>query len=138
MDPRPLVTEQVEAGAEFVRRFSRFAPIQAAFWLNPSEGGRWRLYLVSDQATAENIRTGYLAVFRLLDEMNTLYPEWNQVRLLRTDEPLARAVLDLYRRYPTLPWPHRYRGPGLGDIGVEEAYIYPPGAPVDPAAPSVA
>jgi hypothetical protein len=131
MDPRPLVTEQVEAGAEFARRFSRFAPVQAAFWLNPSEEGRWRLYLVSDQLTAENVTAGYLEVFRLLDGMKTLYPERNQVRLLRTDEPLGRAVLDFYRRYPTLPWPYRYRGPVLGDIGVEEALIYPPGVPAD-------
>ena len=36
MDTNPLVTEEIDAGAELIRRFQEYMPVETAFWLNPS------------------------------------------------------------------------------------------------------
>jgi hypothetical protein len=43
VDKNALVIEEIDAGAELIRRFQEFMPVEAAFWLNPSEEGGWAL-----------------------------------------------------------------------------------------------
>jgi hypothetical protein len=43
MDQRPLVIDQVDAGARFLGEFQKYAPVQTAFWLKDSDYGNWSL-----------------------------------------------------------------------------------------------
>ena len=46
------------------------------------------------------------------------------VKLIGSDEPMARAVIDLHMLYPGQE-PVRLRGKMLGGVSTEEIYVYP-------------
>jgi len=118
------VIEETEAGAELIRRFQEYMPVDAAFWLNPSEEGGWALYIASPQMDVANFDLGFAEILRLVHEMQTPYIDPFQVRLIGSDDPLAKAAIESNRKYPG-PMPTRFRGKSFGAVPVEEVYIYP-------------
>jgi hypothetical protein len=69
MDQNTLVSEQIEAGAEFLGEFCKCLPVQAAFWFKDSEEGGWYLYVASEQITDENFDQPYGKVGRIVRQM---------------------------------------------------------------------
>jgi hypothetical protein len=124
MDTNPLVIEEIDAGAELIRRFQEFMPVDAAFWLNPSEDGGWALYIASPQMDVAKYDIGFAEILRIVREMHTQYIDPFQVRLIGNDDPLAKAAVDANRKFPG-PIPTRFRGRNFGGMPVEEVYIYP-------------
>ena len=124
MDQDVLVRDEIEAGAELVRRFNERTPLSAAFWAKASDEGTWFLFLASDQFEASVRGEAYGEVTRLAREMN--HPSFDpfHIKLIGTSNPLAKATLDIYRRYasilPTRLGPHY-----LGNEMMEGVYIYP-------------
>jgi hypothetical protein len=123
MDTNPLVTEEVDSGAELVGRFRQSVAVEAAFWINPSDDGRWALYIASPKFNNANYDPGYREILRLVQDMRTPYIDPFQVRLIGTDDPLAKAADEVIRRFPG-PVPTRFRGKNFGGIPVEEVYLY--------------
>jgi hypothetical protein len=124
MDTNPLVTEEADAGADLIQRFHNYMPVEAAFWLNPSEDGKWALYIASPAIDDGKYDPGFREVLRLVREMRTSYIDPFQVRLIGSDDPLAKAAIEMNQRFPG-PIPTRLRGKSFGGIPVEEVYIYP-------------
>jgi len=124
MDTNPLVTEEIDAAAELIRRFHEYMPVEVAFWINPADEGRWALYIASDKIDDSSLRLGYGEVLRLVLEMRTPHLNPFQIRPVGVKDPLAQAALKVNRRYPG-PTPNRVRGSAARSIGVEEMYIYP-------------
>jgi hypothetical protein len=124
MDPGPLVTESIEAGARFLDEFRKYVPIQAAFWLKESDEGRWNLFVASDQINGRNFDLAYAEVGRIAEQLNDPAFDMFRVRLIRTHRPLVKAVLDLIRRHGGKR-PIRLYGTILGGRSVEELYVYP-------------
>jgi hypothetical protein len=124
MDPNPLVTEEIEAGAELIQRFRDDIPVEAAFWLNPAEEGRWTLYIVTPKIDVASYDLGFAKILRLVREMQTPHIDPFRVGLIGSDDPLARAAIEANRKYPG-PMPTRFRGKDFGGVPVEEVYIYP-------------
>src|SRR5262245_36303970 len=124
MDTNPLVTEEIEAGVELIQRFQDSMPVEAAFWLNPAEEGRWALYIVLPKIDVADYDRGFAEILRLVREMQTPYIDPFQVRLIGSDDPLAKAAIEVNRKYPG-PMPTRFRGKDFGGVPVEEVYIYP-------------
>ena len=60
--------------------------------------------------------------FRTVDDPNL---DVFQVKLISTNDPFARAALDLYERSKARV-PIHIRGRSFGGMGVEGAYVYPP------------
>jgi hypothetical protein len=119
-----LVKEQIDAGARFLREFDKYAPVRVAFWLRKSDRRFGHLYVVSDQITAENFDFAYGEVVRLTGQMPDPYFDLFRVKVLGTDDPLAKAALDARHRYPgTVPihWRDLY----FGGVSADELYIYP-------------
>jgi hypothetical protein len=129
MDQVPLVTEQIDAGARFLGEFQKFVPIQSAFWLKNSEEGAWWLYVASDQITDDNFDVAYGEVVRIAGAIQDPNFDLFQVKLIGADDPLAKAVADIRRRYPGRA-PIRLHGKTLGGITADEVYIYPAPIPV--------
>lgn len=125
MDQGPLVIEATDAGAELVRRLNKFATVEAAFWAKASEESRWYLYIASDQLNDANMDVAYGEVLRLAEEMANPHFDPFHVNLITTSDPLARAALDLLRRYPGL-MPARLGATNFGGLSVEDVYLYPP------------
>ena len=108
MDTKSLVTEEIDAGAELIQRFRDDMPVEAAFWLNPAEEGRWALYIVLPKLDVADFSRGFAEILRLVREMQTPYIDPFQVRLIASDDPLAKAAIEANRRYPG-PMPTRFR-----------------------------
>lgn len=124
MDQGPLVIEQTEAGLRFLRAFHQVFPVQVAFWLKEKDESSWHLYVASDQITDENFDDGYEEVLRLAEEFQDPWFDPFQVKVIGTDDPLAKAALDFCQRYP-LTRVTRYPGDTFGGLGVDGVFLYP-------------
>ncbi len=122
MDQGPLVTEEIEAGADLVRRFDAYKPIKVAFWLKVAEDASRYLYLASDDIGSEDIRTDYGEVSRLAGEMRNPYLDPFRVKLIGGKTPLAKAIADLFQ-HGVARTMHRDRI--FGDTYACEVYLYP-------------
>jgi hypothetical protein len=124
MDQGTLVIEETDAGAEIVRRFNSYMPVEAAFWIKSVDDGRWTLYIASNKIDEKTFDLGYGEVLRLAQEMKNPYIDPFKVQLVPADDPLAQAALDIHRRYPGNR-ATRFGGKAFGGMPVEGAYIYP-------------
>lgn len=116
--------EQIEATGRFLSQLNQSIPIDAAFWVKSDPESRWRLYVASDKIDDSNFDQGYEVVGRVAEELAD--PNFNvfQVHLVGKDDPLARDVCELLRRYHG-KGPIHYRDYLVGGAGVDELYVYP-------------
>lgn len=121
MDPDLLVMEQIEVGAEFLRRLEKNVHVGAAFWLKASVDERWYLYVASPEITRPDIRTGYGALLQAAGSMPAPRIDPFRVKFVTMDDPLIRAALNVQQLY-LAGW---YRGGQFGGVSVEAAYFYP-------------
>ncbi len=125
MDQGPLVTEQIDAGARFVREFAKYTPVQTAFWLKSTDDNQWFLYVAGDQIGDLGVRSAYEEVIRIAAKMPDSWLDPFQIKVMGTNKPVPKAVLQIQKQYPG-SLPTRYHGPPLGGLSIEEVYIYPP------------
>lgn len=124
MDQGPLVTEQIDAGAELAHDFNaKYKPLQAVFWIKESEEKQWNLFLASDQIDDSNFERAYGEVHELLRGKSHVWLDPFQVKVAGINHPIVKSVLDILQRYPA-QLPTRLRGRMLGGQFVEDAYIY--------------
>ena len=128
MDKGPLVAEEIEAGARFLREFSQYLPVQAAFWLRANDELVRFLYVASDQITDENFDAAYREAGRIERQLQD--PWWDPMRLklIGAADPLAKATLDLQRRYPGRA-PLRLCDESFGGVIADDLYLYPTSSP---------
>jgi hypothetical protein len=124
MDQEPLVIEKIEAGWKFIEKFDKYVPVHAAFWLKVNEDSGWYLHIVSDQITDENFDVAYGEVARVAKTIDDPNFDLFQVKLIGTDNPFARAALDLYKQSKARV-PTHIRGRSFGGMSVEGVYVYP-------------
>lgn len=129
MDQGPLLIDQIDAGARLLGEFQKYMPVQAAFWLKESDEGEWSLYVESDRITADNFDVACGEVVRIAGVLRDPFFDPFQVKLIGTDDPLAKGAWDIQRRYPGRV-ATRFHGKVFGDLPVEEVYIYPSPIPV--------
>lgn len=118
-----LVTE-LEIGERFVREFAQCKPVHAAFWLRESDGDRYYLYIAADDIGGAGY-DGYREVVRLAPQFKSPFFDMFRIRLIRPDDPLARAVIELQEQFPD-PMLSRLGPYMLGGQFVEDGYLYPP------------
>jgi hypothetical protein len=127
------VIEEIDAGAELIRRLDRSFPVQAAFWVKESEEGPWYLYVASDQIRDNTIDAAYGEVLRLAWEMGNPFLDPFRVKLIATSDPLAQSTLEIHRQFPRSRMATRLGGTSFGGMGVDGVYLYP--APLTTTAP---
>jgi hypothetical protein len=125
MDQGPLVIEQIDAGMGFINRLHEHVPVRAAFWMKATEDGRWYLYVASDKINEHTKQSVYPVVSRVVRDLGNPNLDQFRVRLLGSDDPLARAAIDFQHRFVGRV-PTRVRGREFGGFNVVEVYIYPP------------
>jgi hypothetical protein len=128
MDTYALVEEMIEEGRRFVAqlRLKRF-DTTAAFWVKTSDEGRWFLYVASKAFDERGPAAAYRDAYSILREMQPSWLSMSEIKLVGADNPIARDVVALRDRH-TGRIPARYRGPTVGNLTIEEAYIYPSGS----------
>jgi len=125
MDTSPLVIDEINAGAEFLKQLNDYQPVTAACWLRESEDEERYLFAALDGLTPETSQTAYGEVSRITGEMRDNYLDPFRVKLIGQDHPVAKAVGEIYRRYPG-PIPTRLNGRVFAGSSFEEIYVYPP------------
>jgi hypothetical protein len=125
MDQEPLVIEQIDAGRRFLDEFEKSYPVRSAFWVKASEDSDWYLHIASDRINDHNFDVAYGEVLRLAGDLQDPNFDPFRVKLIRGDDPLARAASEIYRRHPAKV-PTWSNGKNIGGMSVERVYIYPP------------
>ncbi len=128
MDQEPLVREQIDAARKFLDELEKQLPIQAAFWLKADEESRWYLYIATDRVRNGSTAPTYDLVGEVSDTIDDPNFDQFRVKLIGIKDPLTRAALEMYRRYPTRIPIFRWAEP-FGKTQVQGLYLYPPPVP---------
>ncbi len=134
MDQSPLVTEQIDAGQELIRKFNDYKPVNSAFWLREGDAGEWYLYIISSEIDDSNFHLAYGELTKLTRRPPDPWLDPFQVKVAGIDNKFAVAVNEIQSKYVTL-LPTRIRNRMLGGIYIEEAYIYSPLASIPTPTP---
>ncbi|MGC8643718.1 MAG: hypothetical protein ACP5XB_27985 [Isosphaeraceae bacterium] len=131
MDTNTLVEERerqerIDDGKTFIDRLvQNKIPVAAACWVKPVDEDRWTLCIATplvDEQGATLRANG--EVLRVLRNVSPTWITTSDVKLVGVEDQITKDLLDIRRRHTgrTLRW---YRGPRIGNIAVEDAYIYP-------------
>jgi hypothetical protein len=135
MDQAALVTEQIEAGRDLLRRLAaKHLAVSAAWWAKTSEDGKWKLYLSLPVSQQTGLSTSYQVVNQAVREMGESGELVRKpVTIVRSEELMAQAAVSLSAK--TEPdRPLTYSGPYLGNVLVDSSVIYPPFAQINASA----
>lgn len=129
MGQRPLVELQIQDGQRLIDRIAAEGiAVTAAAWVWESESGQWFLYLATPLVGADGAtRSAYRRVNELMRELQKegFAVDPFEVKMIGPDDPVAKALVAARDHYPAKV-PMWFRGSRLGELAVEEAYIYPP------------
>jgi len=126
MDQTPLVIDEIEAGKVLINRLNDRFSVNAACWLRDDEGGGLYLYIAIDGLTVPKTDLVYDEVIRIANEVKDHYIDSSSVKIIDPTDTIAKAVMEIYQRFPGRKPPTRSNGYGFGVNGVAELYIYPP------------
>jgi hypothetical protein len=136
-----LVDMQLKEGQRLIDRLARDGvPVTAAAWVKESESGDWYLYLVTPLVHEGG---GKKAAYHLVNEVIRRMQEEGfgmdpfAKKVIGPHDRVAEDLVANRRGHPGGP-PTPFRGSRLGELAIEEAYIYPrPATPGPPADTSV-
>lgn len=124
-----LVEIEISEGQRFINRLAQAGiTITAAAWVKESESGDWYLYLATPLVSeGGGKRSAYRAINDVMREMLREGFEMDPYakKVVSLHDPIARDMIANRGNRPGGP-PKLFRGSQLGNLAVEEAYIYPP------------
>jgi len=125
MDTESLLENQIDAGQKLLELLPQSGiAVAAAFWLTASVDCRWRFFLVSPVVDVEGLIKAYRRLHLLTQQMaGALFIDPLGIKLIGLDDPIAKDVLAIWG--PRVS-PVRWSGRSLGNVIIEDAYLYPP------------
>lgn len=125
MDTNVLVTNRIEDGRKLLSQLARDGfDVKVAFWAKSKENGLWILYVGSPSILPESIGQAYQTLYGSLRKIPEISVSISEIKLIRHDDPAAKAAMAIRDRSPGRI-PTQYVGESLGNLLIEEAYIYP-------------
>ena len=125
MDTITLVDELIDDGRKLIDRLiQENIPVIMACWVKPVEDDRWSLYIATPLLDEKGAARAYREVYRVLRSLGNLWVTDSDIKLVGQDDPITRDVIDIKKRF-SVNLPTRSRRPQLGNVAVEETYIYP-------------
>lgn len=122
MDTATLVIEQKEDGKQLVDHLRQNGfDVPVAFWVLATGEERWFLYIASPVVEMDGQAAAYRKVYSELSSSQVQWIARSDIRLIGSQSPLALDAIEYQRS--TLAT--NYGGRMLGNMIVEEAYIYP-------------
>jgi hypothetical protein len=123
-----LVEMQIKEGQRLIDRLAHEGvAVTAAAWVKESESGDWYLYLATPLVSeGGGKRPAYHRINAVIREMQ--YEGFGmdpfEKKVIGPHDPIAKAIIaNRVGRLGGPPTP--FRGSRLGNLAVEEAYIYP-------------
>lgn len=90
-----------------------------------AEEGERYLYVAIDGLNESDVDDAYVEVLRITQEMKDQYIDPFRVKVVSTNDPVAKAIMDIYRRFLGRI-PYSFHGPVLGGVAVADVvYVYP-------------
>lgn len=125
MDFLPLVREEIDAGAELIKRLGADqTPVRVAFWLKPTDEPRWYLYLAADWVPHRSSTAGYKVVQKIVRAMDNEYLDLFKTKVISMNDPLTIAAQQFHQDYPSKS-PSWYGNSEFGSELVDKVYLYP-------------
>jgi len=126
MDTELLVDDRGYDGTRLLDQLGRDGfDVTVGFWAKTSEEGSWFLYIGSNLIIkGKAIGPAYGTLYLSLSKIPVQNLSLSEIQLIPADDPIAVAAREVRDRYPSLT-PVKYRGERLGNLAIEEAYIYP-------------
>ena len=125
MDQNSLVENQIDDGAKIIEKLRQSGfDIVAAWWMKASEEGQWFLYIASKEVAQKGIKAAYRSIHTVMGGLGQLWVDRFEVKLVGPENPITKDVLDILARYPGR-LPTRYGGKKLGNVSIDDSYIYP-------------
>jgi hypothetical protein len=124
VDTITLVEELIDDGKKFIDRLVQHKiSVVAACWVKPVDEDRWTLCIATPLVDEQGALRAYGEVYRVLRNVSPTFITDSDVKLVGVEEQITKDLLDIRRRCSERAL-KRYRGPSIGNISVEEAYIY--------------
>ncbi|HTU91901.1 MAG TPA: hypothetical protein VMF69_17600 [Gemmataceae bacterium] len=125
MDQATLVEEQIDDAQKFINLLLEEGfDVTAAAWVKPTARDEWRLYIVSKVVEEESLAAAYRALHPALQRLGMPWLLLESIKLIGVSNPIALDILDIQRRFAARI-PTRSRTPRLGEMAVDETYVYP-------------
>jgi hypothetical protein len=125
VDYELLVDDQVDEGKSLITGLVDDGfDVSVAFWVKTSEEGFWFLYIGSTSMRTMSLADAYRAVYGVIRRIPSTRLSLSNVKLVDPDNPIAKSAREIRDRYPAR-LPSRYHGRRLGNMTIEEAYLYP-------------
>jgi hypothetical protein len=123
-----LVDRQIREGRRLAQALrAKGFDVQSAAWIKSVESQEWRLHISSTSIS----QMGYREAYRLVDEtLNELKPrqlDLFDIRLMEVSNAVAKSVA-AWQATSNASDDTVYSGYELGDLPIEEAFIYAPAA----------
>ena len=125
MDTELLVENRIVDGQKLVRELVRSGfDVTVAFWVLPSESETWFLYIGSKSVSPDKPGGAYGVLYACLSRVPEASMGLSEIHVVPVSDPIARAAIAVRDRNGKRN-PARYDGKRLGDLDIEEAWIYP-------------
>jgi hypothetical protein len=122
MDTATLVDERIDEGERFLDEHRKTGfDVAVAFWALTSEEGLWFLYIASPVVDTAGLAEAYRRVYTEFSRSQARWINRSDIKLIGSKSPIARDAI----AYQSSSLPTRYGGRKLGNLIIEEAYIYP-------------
>jgi len=125
MDTIALVEFQIDAGQRLIVQLIRDGfRVEAALWVKTAEEGIWFLYIASPIVEETGLPAAYRVLQSSLQRLQGIPLSLSDIKLVGRDNPITRDVQAILARFHGAI-ATRLSGKQLGDVSVEEAYLYP-------------
>jgi hypothetical protein len=144
MDKDTVVSQLTDDGKRLMDALAKEGfDVQVALWAEPTDEGKWFLYLASQMVDDKGPAAAYRLVHGVLRKMSNVLIDPFEIRVVGLKDSLTEAVLaEIKPKVPNSPYAVRnpplyqgmtyFKGITLGGVSMDEAYIYPlplPGTP---------
>jgi hypothetical protein len=135
VDQELLVDDRIDDGEKLLTHLVRSGfDVTVAFWVLTSEGNSWSLYIGSNAVVPGRVGDAYRMLYTCLTKIPDASVSFSEVKLVDLSNPIAKDALAerdrQLARMHRARLPVRYYGKRLGNLAIEEAYIYPPTGPM--------
>jgi hypothetical protein len=126
MDQAPLVDKKIDDGRRLIDALRESGlDLRLAFWLYTEDFADWRLLIGTPQAADQGPISVYKKIQPILKNLNPAAAiRLDEITVVGPSDPIYREFDAFLSRYPTR-LSTRIRRTPLGDVYVDEAYVYP-------------
>ena len=123
-----LVESQIDDGYRLAQQLVAAGfDVKAMFWFRPCEEDDWTLCIVSKTYDEKGPALAYGMVVDALPSIPHKSITLSYIKVIGENNPITKDVLSIQERHPG-PMAARSRQSWLGNLEIDEVYVYPAGA----------